>query len=333
MKRTAIIITALIVLITAASCNLDSASGLFEDAGKSVKKESYTIKSVLGRMSGDKSFVVATDEGIIVLDEKGAKVSAEAVGNGRIATNSILATGNTKDDWEVYYYDESSSSYHKLSHDGTDTPSNLDNTKVIRGGVALDDVNTDKYAFVYTKTENGTVKYGTFYGTKDEFLSSSDKWKDVDYTDVSYIGDGLYMGIKDKKCWIFTPYDSSFTSYENTNSFRTHAKGYYVTLTDAFYYNDTKIYTPSSTSVTGSRAKAFSSGDKVYFILNDLKEVYVAENKSVSAKTSTSLTNIEVIEVVGIVTDNGYDYINVITAESGAKCINLKDNSIDSSWK
>ncbi len=49
-----------------------------------------------------------------------------------------------------------------------------------------------------------------------------------------------------------------------------------------------------------------------------------------TTKAVSSLTGIEV-KYIAEVKDG--EYINVITAESGAKCINLHDSRIDSSWK
>ena len=67
MKKIITILTVLLLLL-AVSCNMDSSSGLFEDAGKSVKKESYTIKSVLSKIDTT-NYIVASNEGIFLLSD------------------------------------------------------------------------------------------------------------------------------------------------------------------------------------------------------------------------------------------------------------------------
>ncbi len=326
MKKIITILTVLLLLL-AVSCNMDSSSGLFEDAGKSVKKESYTIKSVLSQI--DKTnYIVASNEGIFLLSN-GSKASP-AVGTGNIASYSILATG-TKDSWKAYYYSETDNKYFWIDNNGTKEEfTGVDSGMYTLNGVYFENVNEDKYVVVF---KTGSGKNAIFCGSSSDFLSSP-VITATDYTNVSYIGDGYFIGknVDDGKMHLFSYDGIKLTEYGlNSSNYRSHIGEYFVTADDKFLIMDGSQI-GSASGNTYRMAKMFEKDGTYYFILNGLKEVYKinGSDHAFSSESCTSLTNIEVIAVVDVIDG---EYINVITAESGTKCINLKDNSIDSSWK
>ena len=336
MKKIITILTVLLLLL-AVSCNMDSSSGLFEDAGKSVKKESYTIKSVLSKIDTT-NYIVASNEGIFLLSD-GSKASS-AVGTGNIASYSILATG-TKESWKAYYYSEKDTKYYSIDNNGkTEEFTGIDSGTYTFNSVYYENVNNDKYVVVF---RNGTGKNAIFSGSSSDLLSNSPKITDTDYTNVSYIGDGYFIGTryndsdKTSKVYLFS-YDGTTVTEccVNNSNYRSHIGGYFVTSGNVIYHHyNTEFGSDSLIKTIGSgntykMAKMFEKDGTYYFILNGLKDVYYVKDSTCESKTCTSLTNIEIIAIVDVVDG---EYINVITAESGTKCINLKDNSIDSTWK
>ena len=331
MKRIITILTVLLLLL-AVSCNMDSSSGLFEDAGKSVKKESYTIKSVLSQI--DKTnYIVASNEGIFLLSD-GSKASS-AVGTGNIASYSILATG-TKDSWKAYYYSEKDNKYYSIDNSGnTEEFTGIDSGTYTFNSVYFENVNNDKYVVVF---KMGSGLNAVFYGSSSEFLSSPTITA-TGYTNVSYIGDGYFIGknADDGKMHLFS-YDGTTVTEccVNDSNYRSHIGGYFVTSGNVIYHHyNTEFGSDSLVKTIGSgntykMAKMLEKDGTYYFILNGIKDVYYVKDSLCESKTCTSLTNIEVIAIVDVIDG---EYINVITAESGTKCINLKDNSIDSTWK
>ena len=331
MKKIITILTVLLLLL-AVSCNMDSSSGLFEDAGKSVKKESYTIKSVLSKIDTT-NYIVASNEGIFLLSD-GSKASS-AVGTGNIASYSILATG-TKESWKAYYYSENDNKFYSIDNNGkTEEFTGVDSGTYTLNGVYFENVNADKYVVVF---KMGSGKNAIFCGSSSEFLSSP-KITATDYTNVSYIGDGYFIGknIDDGQMHLFS-YDGTTVTEcgVNSSNYRSHIGGYFVTSKNDIYHhsNDKSVadslYKPIGSGNTYKMAKMFEKDGTYYFILNGLKDVYYVKGSTCESKTCTSLTNIEIIAIVDVIDG---EYINVITAESGTKCINLKDNSIDSTWK
>ncbi len=55
MKKILSYMTVLLLLALAVSCNMDSDTGLFQEAGESVKKESYVINKVIAEDSTSSS--------------------------------------------------------------------------------------------------------------------------------------------------------------------------------------------------------------------------------------------------------------------------------------
>lgn len=326
MKKIITILTVLLLLL-AVSCNMDSSSGLFEDAGKSVKKESYTIKSVLSQIDRT-NYIVASNEGIFLLSD-GSKASS-AVGTGNIASYSILATG-TKDSWKAYYYSEKDNKYYSIDNSGnTEEFTGIDSGTYKLNGVYFENVNEDKYVVVF-KMDSG--KNAIFRGSSSEFLSSP-KITATDYTNVSYIGNGYFLGKKEGQDVCIFKYDETsgtISDEKQSTKYRSQIGEYFVTIDDKFLLKDDSQI-GSASGNTYRIAKMFEKDGVYYFILNGLKEVYKinGSDHAFSAESCTSLTNIEVLAIVDVIDG---EYINVITAESGTKCINLKDNSIDSTWK
>ncbi len=312
--------TVLLLLALAVSCNMDSDTGLFQEAGESVKKESYVINKVIAENSTSSSYLVSSDEGIFIYNGKEGRKLSESQGTGKTAKNVIWGTF-TSTGWECVYYDDG---YHKIDQAGNVTDYTAEN---LSGYIPTPSLYEDGETVVVFRQSNGTNCYVS--SSSSEPLT----WTPVDtsLTDVSYIGGGYFIGKNSGKDVYFKYDSSSITKYDNTNNYITYCDSVFLTKANAFYKSDnTKIDGASGNTFT--KAQAFSDGTNVYFILSGLNNVYYINTSEMklTTKAVSSLTGIEV-KYIAEVKDG--EYINVITAESGAKCINLHDSRIDSSWK
>ena len=201
--------------------------------------------------------------------------------------------------------------------------------------VCFENVNEDRYIVIF---KTGSGRNALFTGSSTDFLKEP-KITETEYTNVSYIGDGYFIGknVDDGKMHLFS-YDGTTVTDCNANSsnYRSHIDGYFITSNNEIYIHKTgesdsdTLITKISSGNTYKMAKMFEKDGSYYLILDGLKDVYILKDDNFKSLTCTAITNIEVISIVDVVDG---EYINVITAESGTKCINLKDNSIDSSWR
>ena len=325
MKKISIAFIALVVLFVSISCNMDSATGLFEDAGTSAKKASYTIHNVLLRFS-DSEYLVASDEGILVFD--GSQVGS-SYGTGINAKNVVYASG-TKDDWSCIYYDESAEKYYKIGNNTekseyTDLSSKYKN----QGMYCYEYINSkDVKAQIFKNSEDN--KYYIFYADDSSKLLSDDtliSLSTYSYSDVTYMGDGLFIGIENKTSYYFAS-DEITDRTKNSNNYITHINNVFLNESNIFYYGDTS---KSFSGSTKSRVATSLYDGNRFFMLNGLNYVYYVNSSSETVESPVSgLSSIEVLYVAKVVEGK---YINVITAQNGAQCINLEDKSVTSSWK
>lgn len=324
-------------MVLAVSCNMDSTTGLFHDAGTSIKKASYTIYSVIGKTdtADTNGYFVSSNKGVFYFDSSDSG-SASVKGNSTIAKYSYLVTG-TKDNWTCYYYDESKSQYMTMTSDGktAENTNTLDGKKYALKSFYFENVNNDNHVVVFENP--ATKKCSIFYGTKENLKNLSTP-KDTDYTDVSYLGDKLFMGKKDGIFYYFT-YDGTGELSEgkpNNNGFRSYLNGYYVSISSKFFYksNDDTFndITPSNTTGKNyTKCVTYKYNEYTYFFLSGASVVYMCKDNAVTTKTCSALASTEVKAVVSVSDD--HNYINIITAENGAKCINLVDAKIENTWK
>lgn len=327
----------LLVLLSliAVSCNIDSSEGLFQEAGQSVKKESYTISKVLHKIDDD-NYLVASNEGFFVFNGKDSSRAADPVSTGNKAKYALCATADSTTEWKAYYYDESDSKYYYVDPNGdshllgNDDVEYIDGSKYkLKSSNIFKDNNFDKdyAAVVFTNTE--TSKCSIYYGLVENLVSKTVEFKDTEYSDVSYIGENTFIGVKDGKLYYFKYSGSEITDVkENTNKYNSAVGVYYVNKTGSIYYNDES---KKSTSLkTGTMQVMYQDGTSYYFLLNGAKEVYVGDGSGEITTTSISgLSNISVVAVTKVVDSK---YINVITSESGAVSVNIEDKTVDSSW-
>ncbi len=313
---------------------MDSSTGLFYEAGTSVKKESYTILSVLGRVDTQK-YIVASSEGVFYFD--GSSGTKDVIGTHNIATHAFMAKkGSSSNGWECYYYDETNSKYMIIYQSGkTDEFKGIDASTYSFKSSSFENINGTDYALVFDiKSGNNAGKCAVFYGTAETLSGTSPTIRETEYTNVSYIGGKVFIGEKDGKEYYFT-YDGATLSEGTDNSslkYRSHLNGYYVSLTPKFYSGTTDI-TPSSTSGKNyTKCVTYDDATTTYFFLDGASVIYKCSGATVTTVSISGLSNIEVKAVAGIVDSN---YINVITAENGAQCINMADNKIESgsTWK
>ncbi len=327
MKKISIILTALLVLFVSVSCNMDSATGLFEDAGTSAKKASYTIHNVLLRFS-DSEYLVASDEGIFVFD--GSEVGS-SYGTGINARNVVYAAG-TKDDWYCIYYDESAEKYYKIGYNTEKTEYTALSSKYkTQGMYSYEYINSkDVKAQVFKNSEDN--KYYIFYADDSSTLLTDDKLKSLStysYTSVTYMGDGLFSGVDTSGKYYFTTSTDSDARSLNSNSYITYLDGIFLSESNAFY-NETAEIDPASGNTKSRVATNLTNGNR-YFMVKGLNYAYYVDSSDKLIGTSVSgLSSIEVVFVAEVVDGK---YINVITAQNGAQCINLVDKSVTSSWK
>lgn len=312
---------------------MDSSTGLFYEAGTSVKKESYTIINVLGRVDTQK-YIVASSEGVFYFD--GTSGTKDVIGTADIAKHAFMATGSGSNDWKCYYYDATNSKYMIIDQSGKTVEfKGITASTYSFKSSSFENINGTDYALVFDiKSGNNAGMCAVFYGTADDLSGTGPKITETEYTDVSYIGGKVFIGKKDGKEYYFT-YDGNTLSEGTDNSslkYRSHLNGYYVSLTPKFYSGTTDI-TPSSTSGKNyTKCVTYDDATTTYFFLDGASVIYKCSGNTVTTVSISGLSNIEVKAVVSIVDSN---YINVITAENGAQCINMADNKIESgsTWK
>ena len=316
-----IIISLFIILLV--SCNMDSADGLFEEAAKSTKSNSYTIYSVIGKTSDSTDYLVSSSDGFFFLNSSSTKVST-----GEKAKYALTADITSSTSWKVYYYDESAGKFYTVDQDGdTEEVSAL-------GGYQLKssvyDMAEDKYAAVFTKDDDSQCKWYIAYGSCSDLTSDSPSYTQVSYTNVSYIGGSTFIGENSNgKEFYFTTTATDGT--ENENSFRTHFGTYYITSGDAVYASSSS--TSSIGSVTGnvySFTNVLNASGTYYIAPIGASYVYKISESSVSSLSCSALANVEVRAIIKVI-DN--KYINVITASGGKQCINISDSTVDDGWK
>lgn len=324
MKKILTLLISLTLLFVTVSCNMDSTTGLFQEAGTSVKKASYTIHNVLYRFS-DTSFLVASDEGVFVFDN-GSK-SGSSYGTGINAENVIYATG-TASEWWCIYYDESAGKYYKIGNTIDKTEyTELSGKYLNKGMYTYEYVNgTNEQAAVFKNSSDS--KYYIYYSSNntaptDENLISL---ASCSYSGVTYMGNGYFIAKESDTLYYFTSTSSRTT---NSNSYITHLDGIFLSSSDTFYNGTTSI--GSASGNTYRRVATSLSDGKRYFMLSGLNYAYYVNSSNELVESSVSgLSSIEVLFVAKVVDGK---YINVITAQNGAQCISLEDKSILSSWK
>ncbi len=324
MKKIISYMTALLLLVLAVSCNMDSDTGLFQEAGQSVKKESYVINRVIAEDTSSSSYLVASDEGLFIYSGKEGKKLSASVGTGKTAKYALWGRFTSSTEWECVYYDDG---YHKIDQAGNVTDYTAEN---LSGCVPTSSLYENGATAAVLRNSDSTKYYVS--------VSSGEPsaWTVVDtgLTDVSYIGGGYFTAVNSDKKNVYFKYDpTSVTAAENTNNYITYCDTVFLTKADAFYKESDNTRIDAVSGNTYTKAQAYSVGTNVYFILSGVNNVYYI-NKSGEMKLTTkavsSLTGIEVKYIADVIDG---EYINVITAESGAKCINLHDSRIDSSWK
>ena len=319
-----IIISLFIILLV--SCNMDSADGLFEEAAKSTKSNSYTIYSVIGKTSDSTDYLVSSSDGFFFLNSSSTKVST-----GEKAKYALTADITSSTSWKVYYYDESAGKFYTVDQNGdTEEVSALGDYQLKS---SVYDMAENKYAAVFTKDDDGQCKWYIAYGSSSDLTSTSPSTS-VNYTNVSYIGGGTFIGENSNgKEFYFTTTETTGT--ETSNKFRTHFGNYYITSGDAVYTSSSSS-TSSIGSVTGnvySFTNVYKSGDTdpTYYIAPiGASYVYKISGSSVSSLSCSALANVEVRAIIKVIENK---YINVITASGGKQCINISDSTVDDGWK
>ncbi len=349
MKKIISYMTVLFLLVLAVSCNMDSDTGLFQEAGRSVKKESYVIRTVLAQDSSSSSYLVSSNEGIFVYSAKDGKTSdTVSVGSAyrNVIWGSLSSTSTSGDStaytytWECIYYSDPTNGgdgkYHLVKNDGTsEVYDSLSGDKYIVQSASFDNSGaTAKNVIVFRSSDMS--QYYLFMQDAAVMPTDSDVVSCTNAMyNVSYIGGNYFIGTEgtstSSRAYYFTFNGSVVTTaVSNDKKFRSYIGGCFVTTDKTFYIED------SDTAVDGTasssplvRVPMTVVADNAYFIISGVNEVYAVnktENK-LYKKSVSSLSGIEVIYVAGISTDG--NYINVITAESGAKCINLKDSKVE----
>lgn len=342
MKKITALLPGVLLILLLVSCNMDSQTGLFQEAGQSVKKESYVIKKVIAKDSSSLSYLVAADEGIFVYSGKEGRKLTSTVSNGKTARNVIWGSLTVSGDsytWECIYYDETGDGrYHTIDQDGKIGDYDaLDEKKFIPLSSSFEkcEGTSDTVSVCTFKSPDGSTSYYSITDAKPTSDSLKEvKWtdstteKEISLTQVTYIGGNYFIGVSGDKAYTWK---AGGTGEEDTNQKCAYANSIFLTSSNAFYKNGEQIASVSGTSYSKSSIHTIVSGSDTWFILPSVNEVYLINGEGELVKKScSSLSSIEVIFVEGI-TDGSY--INVITAESGAKCINLNDMKIDSSWR
>ena len=344
MKRIYVIAASLLLVFLAVSCNMDSQTGLFQEAGQSVKKESYVIRKVIAEESVSGSYLIASDEGIFVYDGGAGEKISTNVADGKTTRNVISASISLSGEeytWECIYYSDPQTKgdgkYHIINQDGNDRVySLLSGEKFIPVSSVYDGEKT----VVVFRNSDSTKNY-VYSSTSGDL--SDEHIVDTGCTNVSFIGDSYFRGItadEEKKSVYFTFNGSTVSSKSvNTNSYTTHCGSVFLSKNTFYKEDGTALENGSVSGASYTRAVAYndSVNRKVYFILSGVNGVYVIDTDpasenymKVSTKNCASLSSVEVIHIDGVIDG---EYINCITSESGAKCINLKDSRIDTSWK
>ena len=348
MKKIILTLSAVLLVLLAVSCNMDSTTGLFQEAGTSVKKESYVIRKVIAADEANSIYLVAADEGIFLYNAKSLTKVGETVGNGRTSRNVIggyfTESGSTSK-WSCIYYDDTvnggDGSYHCINQDGTVTAFTFKDSE---NYIPVSSTYDNGYTVIVFRNSESTTNYvciTTLTSSSQDFSSI----KDTCLTNVSYIGDECFIGVDKNRTYITDTQKSKdvYFKYSTTGTFETpevnsnnyiaHEGTTYLSRSDVFYKADGSSVDSISSNYTYTRIPAITdSNSNSYYFLSGLNYVYkiTAEGK-MEAKSCSSLSSVEVVYISKVDADGSY--INVLTAESGAKCINITDGKIDSSWK
>lgn len=328
MKKILPLITSLIIVILAVSCNMDSDTGLFQEAGQSVKKESYSIIRVLDEIKTSSIYLVSSDEGFFLYSGKEGKKLTENVGDGNKAKAAVWGTIISDSTWECVYYIDGK--YQKIDQSGSVTDYEASN---LTGYAPTQSVFENGFTIVVFKNTDSS-KYSVTV-SKDE----PTKWTLVDTgcTNVSYIGDEYFIGQHSEKGNVYFQCNASTENIKiesNANGYITHNGLVFLANTGKFFKVSDNTEIGSVSSKTYTMVPAVSDETNVYFILSGVNNVYSiktsGDEMKLTTKAVSSLSGIDVVYIAGVVDG---EYINVITAESGARCINLHDSRIDSTWK
>ncbi len=326
MKKTInVISTILLLALLLSSCNMDSNTGLFQDAALSEKKESYTIHSVLAKDSNNNdSYLVASSDGVFLYSATGDNNSSKKYLTGNDAQEVIYAKiENSK--WELVYYNEKENKWYKVTEEKTEELQ-LPSLNGKHYSSSYTDLNGN-YAFVL-KDEDNITNY-VYYGKNPESLD----FQKSKFTDVKYFGDGYFIGEdNNSKRYIFKPGDIDNKEISNKDAVATFGNNTnnYILQNGSIYIDDANKNTPSD-SITDCSPLIHEEGDNIYIILKSTNNFYIynKKTKTIETKECVGLKDVEIKAITGV--KNNGESINVIIANSKARSINLKDKLL-SDW-
>ncbi len=323
MKRITTLISIILLLaLLLSSCNMDSNTGLFQEAGQSERKVNYTIYSVLAKIS-EKEYLVSSTDGVFVFNVNANNENAEKYLTGKDSTEVLFAKKDGSS-WEFVYYNTDDNTYYKVTSESA-TP---DKYKNIDGKYKFSSSYTDlndpaNYALVFKDSEGKNYIY---YGS---YPTASFEPTKTEFEDVSYAGNGYFIGTKEKVRYIFKiedltekPIDSNTVSVISDNC--------YILKDGKIMVNGVNKNSSSDSITVGSSSRviSYTEGGKTYIILPSTNTVFIYDGgTNLEMKDCAGLKNIEVKAILGVKNDS----LNVITATSAAKSLNLKDGLI-SDW-
>lgn len=323
MKRITTVLSIILLLaLLLSSCNMDSNTGLFQDAALSEKKESYTIHSVLAK-DNDNSYLVSSTDGVFLYTATGDNSSSKKYLTGNDAKNVLYAKiADSK--WELVYYSEKESKWYKVTEEKVDELiTNLEGKKF---SSSYTDLNGN-YAFVLKDDAN--INY-VYYGTDPASLS----FIESKFTDVKYFGDGYFIGEdNNSKRYIFKPGDIDKKEINDKDAVATFGNNTnnYILKDGSIYIDGVNNKNTSSDSITDCSPLIHEEGDNIYIILKSTNNFYIynKNTKTIETKECVGLKDVEIKAITGV--KNNGESINVIIANSKARSINLKDKLL-SDW-
>ena len=154
MKKIILTLSAVLLVLLAVSCNMDSTTGLFQEAGTSVKKESYLIRKVIDEDVTNSVFLVAADEGIFVYSAKSGKIGETAFDGTTskyVIWGSLTETSGSYS-WECIFYSEEDGKYYTINQNGEKNEYAGIDTKFVPVGDSCYDNDTTIIVFKNTET-------------------------------------------------------------------------------------------------------------------------------------------------------------------------------------
>ncbi len=322
MKRITTVLSIILLLaLLLSSCNMDSNTGLFQEAGQSEKKVNYTIYSVLAEIS-EKEYLVSSTDGVFVFNVDANNENAEKYLRGKDATQVLFAKDSTS--WEFVYYNTDNNTFYQVTSKNT-TPveyTNIDSKKY-KFSSSYTDLKNKEYALVFKDSENNNYVY---YGAYPTTVFEPTK---TEFEDVSYAGNGYFIGTKEKVRYIFKKGETT-SKQVNNNTVSVISDNCYILKDGKIMINDENKNTSSDSITVGSSSNvvSYTEGGKTYIILPSTNNVFIYDGgTNLEIKDCAGLKNIEVKAILGFKND----CLNVITATSAAKSLNLKDGLI-SDW-